>query len=230
MNQILKNHAKTPSWRKNNHFPHLFGANFDSFAFFITCIEMKDQIVAREETTPYLDNIRVVYFTTATIFLTIQTILLMKGPALLLLFLMLTLGAFAQEVVATQGDSYTDANGSLDFTIGEVVIATGTDGTNAITQGFQQPILSLVGVEDHLPTYEASIFPNPTADRLFIRASLFQGVSYQLFDARGRVVMQASLSAAESSLEVSQLALGTYLLTLIDEDQSRLKTFKLVKH
>jgi hypothetical protein len=52
----------------------------------------------------------------------------------------------AQEVVATQGDSYSNANGNIDFTIGEVIIATGTDGTNDITQGFHQTNWNFLGV------------------------------------------------------------------------------------
>lgn len=46
--------------------------------------------------------------------------------------------AFGQEVISTQGDSYSNGSGSLNFIIGEVVINTGSDGSNDITQGFHQ--------------------------------------------------------------------------------------------
>ena len=52
---------------------------------------------------------------------------------------LLLLSVSAQEVVSTQGDSYSNASGSIDFTIGEVIITTGTDGTNDLTQGFIKP-------------------------------------------------------------------------------------------
>ena len=65
----------------------------------------------------------------------------------------------AQEVVSTQGDSYSNASSSIDFTIGEVIIDTGTDGTNDLTQGFHQSNWSLVGVVDHDLSYEAIVFP-----------------------------------------------------------------------
>ena len=42
----------------------------------------------------------------------------------------------AQEVVSTQGDSYSNSNAGIDFTIGEVIINTGTDGSHDLTQGF----------------------------------------------------------------------------------------------
>jgi len=57
---------------------------------------------------------------------------------LLLGALALSTITYGQEVVSTQGDSYTNASGSIDFTIGEVVINTGTGGTNDLTQGFHQ--------------------------------------------------------------------------------------------
>ena len=41
-----------------------------------------------------------------------------------------SLAVSAQEVVSTQGDSYSNASANIDFTIGEVIIDTGTDGTN----------------------------------------------------------------------------------------------------
>ena len=44
--------------------------------------------------------------------------------------LTLSLNSLGQEIVSAQGDFYTNASGSIDFTIGEVVINTGTDGTN----------------------------------------------------------------------------------------------------
>ena len=60
----------------------------------------------------------------------------MKRHTLVLFSLLATGTVSAQEVVSSQGDSYS--NGSIDFTLGEVIIATGTDGTNDLTQGFHQ--------------------------------------------------------------------------------------------
>jgi hypothetical protein len=54
--------------------------------------------------------------------------------------------ASAQEVFSSQGEAYSNANGSIDFTIGEVVINTGTDGTNDLTQGFHQTNWNFLGV------------------------------------------------------------------------------------
>jgi len=152
----------------------------------------------------------------------------MKKNALLLLSLITTLSVSAQEVVSTQGDSYSNANGSIDFTIGEVVINTGTDGTNDLTQGFHQTNWNFLGVEDFAPNYEAIIFPNPTEDVLNIKTSMFENVTYTLYDGLGKLVMQDILSAEQTPIQVSELAPGAYSLTLNNQTQN-LKTFKLVK-
>jgi hypothetical protein len=141
----------------------------------------------------------------------------MKKNALLLLTLITTLSVSAQEVVSTQGDSYSNANGSIDFTIGEVVINTGTDGTNDLTQGFHQTNWNFLGVEDFAPNYEAIIFPNPTEDVLNIKTSMFENVTYTLYDGLGKLVMQDILSAEQTPIQVSQLAPGSYSLTLNNE-------------
>jgi Secretion system C-terminal sorting domain len=153
----------------------------------------------------------------------------MRKNTIVLFSLFATLSVSAQEVVSTQGNSYSTASGSIDFTIGEVIINTGTNGTNDITQGFHQTNWNFVGLEDHSPSYEASIFPNPTEDVLNIRTSMFENVTYTLYDAQGKLVLQDKLSAEQTPIQVSQLAPGSYSLTLNNEAQN-LKTFKLIKH
>ena len=152
----------------------------------------------------------------------------MKKNTIVLFSLLTTLSVSAQEVVSTQGDSYSNASGSIDFTLGEVIIDTGTDGTNDITQGFHQTNWNFVGLEDFAPNYEAIIYPNPTSDVLNIRTSTFENVTYTLYDAQGKLVMQNILSSEQTPIQVSQLAPGSYSLTLNNQTQN-LKTFKLVK-
>ena len=53
----------------------------------------------------------------------------MKKNALLLLSLITTLSVSAQEVVSTQGDSYSNPSGSYRLYDRRSVINTGTDGS-----------------------------------------------------------------------------------------------------
>ena len=152
----------------------------------------------------------------------------MKKQIFLLVTFFTAFAVSAQEVVSSQGETFSNANGSIDFTVGEVIINTGSNGTNKLTQGFHQTNWNFLGLEDFAPDYEATIFPNPTTDVLNIKTSKFENVGYTLYDAQGKLVMQNILSAEQTPIQVSQLALGNYSLTLKSETKT-LKTFKLVK-
>ena len=166
----------------------------------------------------------------------------MKKNTIVLFSLLTTLSGTAQEVVSSQGETYSNANGSIDFTVGEVIINTGSNGTNDLTQGFHQTNWNFLGLEDFAPDYQVTIFPNPTQDVLNIKTSVFENVTYTLYDAQGKLVLQNILSAEQTPIQVSQLAPGAYSLELIFENSndgtlsltkvskvSKRKIFKLVK-
>lgn len=148
---------------------------------------------------------------------------------LLFISFLASVGATAQEVIATQGVSYSNASASIDFTIGEVVIATGTDGVYDITQGFHQTSWMLVGLEDLAPDFEAIVFPNPTDDVLHIKVSTFQNVTLSMYDVSGQLVLQHDLTSEQTSIQTGQLASGSYLLTLSNATYC-LKRLKVIKN
>lgn len=153
----------------------------------------------------------------------------MKKKALIAFSLLLgSTAASAQEVISSQGDSYTNSSGSIDFTIGEVVINTGTDGTNDITQGFHQTTWNFAELEDFDAVFEVSIFPNPTQDVLTIQATAFEGVTFVLTDATGRIVMEDILVGELTPLNVASFEVGTYNLSL-EKSSSIIKTIRLIK-
>ena len=152
----------------------------------------------------------------------------MKKRTLFLFSLLSTIAVSAQEVVSTQGDSYSNTSANINFTIGEVVINTGTNGTNELTQGFHQTNWNFVGMEDYSPGFEASVFPNPTSEVLNIRTSSFENVRYTLYNAHGKLLIHEIRSAEQTPIQVGQLAPGSYSIILNNQTQN-LKTFKLIK-
>ena len=151
-----------------------------------------------------------------------------RKTALFAFIILFTTNLFSQDVISTQGDSYTDSSASIDFTIGEVVTNTETDGTNDLTQGFHQTNWSFVNIENHVPSYEATIYPNPAEDFLNIQASLYEDVSYLLYDEMGKLILQGRLLSEKTSLEVNQLATGRYSL-ILNNSKENLKTFNIIK-
>lgn len=152
----------------------------------------------------------------------------MKKNTLGFFSLLFTLSLSAQEVVSTQGSSYSNASGAIDFTIGEVIINTGTSGTASLTQGFHQTNWKFLGLTDFAPNYDVTIFPNPTSEFLTIQTNSYENVQYSLFDAQGKIVLEGNLTNSQTQLKVNQLANGNYTLSL-SKEKLLLKTMKLVK-
>lgn len=136
--------------------------------------------------------------------------------------------SFGQEVISTQGDSYSNASGSIDFTFGEVVINTASNGTNDLTQGFHQTNWNFLGVEDNAPDLDVTVYPNPSSEVLNIKTSSFEGVEYSLIDSKGNIVRNGELSQNLTTIQVDQLASGNYTLSL-SEGGNDLKTITLLK-
>lgn len=141
-------------------------------------------------------------------------------------------GLFAQEVVATAGNTLSNSGGSISYTIGEGVANTLTKGDKTITQGFQQGNLSVstVSVLKDLD-FSISVFPNPTSDVLTLKLTKedLTGLQYLLFDISGRLLSQKNLEMNETTINVNQLNNGLYLIK-VQDGMKELKTFKIVKH
>ena len=145
-----------------------------------------------------------------------------------LILYLFTISFFSQEVVSTQGDSYSNASINIVFTIGEVVIKRGTDGVFDLTQGFHQSHWNITALEDHNPSFNATIFPNPTTDILNIKTSMFEGVTYSIYNAQGKLILRDKLYFEQTPVNVKQFTVGAYLLKLNAEEQKQ-KTYKLIK-
>lgn len=152
----------------------------------------------------------------------------MKELLLLLCTVFYCLFFLSQEIISNQGEYYLIANKSIVFTIGEVVIKTGTDGVFDLTQGFHQSHWNITAMEDHNSSFDATIFPNPTTEILKIKTTMFKGVNYSIYNAQGKLISSDKLYLEQTSINVSQLPVGSYLVNLNDANKN-LKTYKLIK-
>ena len=154
----------------------------------------------------------------------------MKKPLILVMAFFLPVFIYAQEVISTVGEVFSVSSSSISYTLGELVINTENSGTVEITQGFQQSNWIYVGMENYAPDFQVAIFPNPISNELNIRVANFENVSYQMFDATGKLVKQNILTGEITVVDVQQFATGMYTITLLKGNQDFLKTIKLIKH
>ena len=154
----------------------------------------------------------------------------MKRNILLTLLLVINLAINAQEVISVQGASYSNSNGSIDFTIGEVVTATLINTNNILTQGFHQTNLTVLAVDDFDINFQARVFPNPTQDLLQLDILNFSGLNYKVYDIQGRQLSIAKIDKKNTVINTSQYAKGMYLLVILNENKQKLKTYRIIKN
>ena len=156
----------------------------------------------------------------------------------LIAFLMLipffgfTITIYAQEAVSTAGNYGKTTSGSLSWTVGEPVIETITDGTNTLTQGFQQSKLTVTTINDlKVSGIELSVYPNPTHDFLSIEVKADKQRDFQinLFDINGKLILQKMMTGNKQTIKMQNYKSATYILKVID-DKKEIRTYQIVKH
>jgi hypothetical protein len=146
-------------------------------------------------------------------------------------------GLQAQEVITTSGGNISGNEGSVSYSIGQVVYATNTGPGGSVAQGVQQPfeISVLTGFKETSNiTLRFNAFPNPTAGilNLTVDATLLpdiQKLSYELFDTHGNLLKNEKLTSSQTLIDMGNLVSAIYFLK-ISGDSSELTNFKIIKY
>ena len=129
-----------------------------------------------------------------------------------------TINAFGS-AIALSSDGSKVAIGASAFDVGP-----GGFTNEGIVVVFENQ--SLVSSVEDLRISEISYYPNPTTDRLWISA-VEEIERLEIFTIVGQSIQQITLSDRTIDLDMSDLAVGTYLITM--ELASSLETIKVVK-
>lgn len=136
----------------------------------------------------------------------------------------------AQEVIATQGSTYSNADGSIEFTLGEIITNTITTNDYIVTQGFNQSYIDVIpqdvtGIGNNSVTID--VFPNPTSDHLTINIPNFEKeVTMRLFSIDG-IEMTNGKFSTQTQLNIASYPQGVYLLILTNDENQLIETFKI---
>lgn len=138
-----------------------------------------------------------------------------------------------QQTVAAAGGEAAGDGGTLSFTVGQVVYTAVNGSNGSASQGVQQAytVETLTVVQPEL-SVAMSVFPNPVTDQLSIRTNDFNHhkLSYQLFDLQGKLLRKGRITTQETSVNMTDLPITTYLMYIVNEDNKRAKTFKIIKN
>ena len=130
--------------------------------------------------------------------------------------------AFSQSislsVIALAGGYEKTPSGiSVSWTIGEPVVDPLKSDNAILTQGFQQPHLTLsTAYEDPSFDYRLTIFPNPVSGELIMQTDFKKQVDFKLIDLSGKLIKEGSWSN-NNALDVSDLSPGIYAIYFTTE-------------
>ena len=124
-------------------------------------------------------------------------------------------------VVSSSGDSYSNGNIIMDFTLGEIVIETFSNTANILTQGFHQGDLKVTTSVVNLDI-KTKVYPNPTTNFLIIELEKNVNAELLVYDVNGKLVIKDKLNnEQQKQLDFSFLGQGNYLLNInIADNQS----------
>lgn len=140
----------------------------------------------------------------------------------------------AQEGVNASGGNASGSGGSATYSVGQMMYQSHSGTNGSINEGAQQPyeISTITSIESakniHL---SISAHPNPTTNYLTLKIEAFDfsNLRFQLYNAQGKLLQNKKIIDKKSSIVMSSLATGTYLLKIV-EGYNEVKTFKIVKN
>jgi hypothetical protein len=136
-----------------------------------------------------------------------------------------------QQVISSSGGDMSSGQYSLSWTLGEPVTATHENQNIILTQGFHQPMDVPTGIDEQQEG-EILVYPNPTRDQLhFDLPTNLSVVDVRIHDLHGKVISGHSAITGSRTINLNNLASGTYILTIINpknqEVEKRLKIQKV---
>ena len=148
------------------------------------------------------------------------------------IFFFISIESFAQSVISSSGNSTSNGDFILSWTIGEGVISTIGNNDIELTQGFHQPLIVdviTVGIEDDF-ILDIIAYPNPTYDKVMFEGGDPVGIYHiRVVDKLGRVLEQKTMPFQEFVLEMGRYNNGTYLIEVVEDKTGKRKIFNIVK-
>ena len=151
----------------------------------------------------------------------------------LLLFGLGLTGLHAQEAVSAAGGDASGSGGTMSFTAGQVACQTYTGTTGSIAEGVQQTYVITVATSTEATkgiNLSVSAYPNPTSDFLLLEIKDLElaKLSFQLFDASGKILQNNNIIEDKTSIKMGNLTPAIYFIKVLQNNEE-IKIFKVIK-
>ena len=156
-----------------------------------------------------------------------------KKVKLSVLLLGLGLTAQAQQAITTTGGNASSSEGSISYSVGQIVYKTNSGSTGSAAQGVQQPyeISILLGIEDNSINLKLTAYPNPTSNFLTLNASnaKLSTLNFELYDISGKLIESRKIISSSETIAMENLPNATYFLK-VNNNNNEVKIFKIIKN
>lgn len=153
--------------------------------------------------------------------------------SIVIIFILYSLFPFAQTNITVSGKEIMGSNGSVSYSIGQIDYQNNQSNDFFITQGVQQPFeIFVLDTKEWNSLIDVQVFPNPTSEgiELIIYSDHPDTFSYILFDINGKQLKSNVLNSSRNYISLNELSQSVYLLTLLSNDSTYKKTFKILKN
>ncbi len=142
-------------------------------------------------------------------------------------------GLQAQEAVPATGGDASGSEGSVNYTVGQVVYQTLTGTTGSVAEGIQQPyeILEITAIEEAKGIeLSASVYPNPVTNHLVLTVEdpELSTMDFRLFDMHGKLLQSEKITEKQTTIAMGNLVPATYIIK-VKQSNKELKTFQIIK-
>lgn len=150
---------------------------------------------------------------------------------LLLFFLFSFENVYLQQSINASGGMAIGAGGSANYSVGQMVFSSYSGASGTINEGVQQPYeIFLLSSTNFDLENTITLYPNPVANQLFLKVpNLNDKLHYKLVNVEGKMVLSDTISQLNSVLHLESFPGGIYFLSISSEDNSKHKTYKIIK-
>ena len=140
----------------------------------------------------------------------------------------------SSEGIFASGDYFSNGFAQLSWTIGDAQTSTLKQPDLVLTQGFLQPNFTVTGINQISDNEEikVDVFPNPVDDILNLKfSSKTESKLYiSLYSLDGKKIYDEKFNTSNNSAEIlfTPYQSGYYILKVSSEDQTFLKTYKIL--
>lgn len=155
-------------------------------------------------------------------------------PLLLFTIGILVVGlTHAQESVNASGGDASSSEGSVAYSIGQVVYTMHSNSDGSIAQGVQQVYeISDLGIKETTFNITLTAFPNPTVDNLTLQISNYndETLIYHVYGTEGKLLDSGKVESEQTTIGMRSLPASTYYVHVLNSEKQKVQSFKIIKN